>query len=85
MLGISRCVDDLGRVVIPKEIRNTLNIQCGTKVVIIPTEDGVMIKKDEQDLHSEIRAIINKYDMNCDDTGTIEKLKMIEQERELCM
>lgn len=35
--GIVRRIDDLGRVVIPKEIRRTLRIKEGTPMEILPT------------------------------------------------
>lgn len=44
--GITRRVDDLGRIVIPKEIRNSLFITEGTPMEIIITEDMcVLLKK----------------------------------------
>ena len=44
--GISRRVDDLGRIVIPKEIRNSLFITEGTPMEITVTEDmGILLKK----------------------------------------
>lgn len=38
--GIVRRIDDLGRVVIPKEIRRKLNIQEGDPLEITCTDDG---------------------------------------------
>lgn len=44
--GITRRVDDLGRIVIPKEIRNSLFITEGTPMEIIVTEDmDILLKK----------------------------------------
>mgnify|MGYP000968885093 FL=1 len=37
--GIVRKVDNLGRIVVPKELRNTLNIQEGSPLEIY-TDDG---------------------------------------------
>ena len=41
--GIVRRIDDLGRVVIPKEIRRTLNIREGDPLEIYTGEDGTVI------------------------------------------
>lgn len=38
--GIIRCIDDLGRVVIPKEIRRTLHIRAGDPLELYMTENG---------------------------------------------
>jgi len=43
--GVIRRVDDLGRVVIPKEIRRTLRITEGCPMEIIPTSEGILLKK----------------------------------------
>lgn len=43
--GIIRRIDDLGRVVIPKEIRRTLRIREGDPLEIFLKEDGVVFKK----------------------------------------
>ena len=44
--GITRRVDDLGRIVIPKEIRNSLFITEGTPMEIVVTEDmDILLKK----------------------------------------
>lgn len=43
--GIIRRVDDLGRVVIPKEIRRSVGIREGDPLEIFLYEDGVCFKK----------------------------------------
>jgi AbrB family looped-hinge helix DNA binding protein len=49
--GIVRRIDDLGRVVIPREIRRTLKIKDGDALELFTTEDGVCFRKYEADLH----------------------------------
>lgn len=43
--GIVRRIDDLGRVVIPKEIRRTLRIREGDPLEIYLEDEGVVFKK----------------------------------------
>ena len=43
--GIVRRIDDLGRVVIPKEIRRTLRIKEGTPLEIFTDKEGEVILK----------------------------------------
>ena len=44
--GIVRRVDELGRVVVPKEIRNSLRIFVGTQLEILRNEnDEIILKK----------------------------------------
>ena len=43
--GIVRRIDDLGRVVIPKEIRRTLRIREGDPLEIYTDRDGEVILK----------------------------------------
>ena len=45
--GICRPVDELGRVVIPKEIRNTLNIKTKDLLEIHIESDMIILKKSE--------------------------------------
>ena len=45
MLGIVRKVDELGRVVIPKEMRDVLNINIKDPVEIFADDEGIVIKK----------------------------------------
>ena len=41
--GIVRCIDDFGRVVIPKEIRRTLNIRDGDPLEVFVGENGSVV------------------------------------------
>ena len=43
--GIVRRIDDLGRIVIPKEIRRTMRIREGDPLEIFTTRDGEVIFK----------------------------------------
>ena len=43
MVSMTRPIDNLGRVVIPMEIRKQLNWEPGTKVDICGTENGIQL------------------------------------------
>lgn len=43
--GIIRRVDDLGRVVIPREMRRNFGIPEGTPLEILVSEEGILLKK----------------------------------------
>lgn len=45
-IGVVRKIDDLGRLVIPKELRDTLNIEIGSPMEFLINNDGeIVIKK----------------------------------------
>jgi len=44
-LGITRKIDDLGRIAIPKEIRRSLHWMGGDELEICATEDGVFVRR----------------------------------------
>lgn len=46
--GIVRKIDELGRIVIPKEIRNVLNIQCNDNLEIYVDNYNIILKKYEK-------------------------------------
>ncbi len=50
--GIVRRIDDLGRVVIPKEIRRTLRIKEGAPLEIFTDREGEIILKNTLQLGS---------------------------------
>ena len=43
--GITRAVDDLGRIVIPKELRRNLGISEGTPMEIYTDADRIVLKR----------------------------------------
>lgn len=43
--AIKRCVDNLGRIVLPKDMRNFFQINAGDALEVIATEDGIFLKK----------------------------------------
>lgn len=61
--GIVRRVDDLGRVVIPKEIRRSMKIREGDPLEIFIEKDGVVLKKyvaDEKTISENCADWVNK-------------------------
>lgn len=59
--GIVRRIDELGRIVIPKEIRKTLRLHVGTQMEIYTTEENALVLKK----HSAISEIKNYADVFC--------------------
>lgn len=55
-IGIIRRIDELGRVVIPKEIRNTLRIKSGDCLEVF--SDGEMIKIKKKDFFSDTYKVM---------------------------
>lgn len=43
--GIVRCMDELGRIVIPKEIRKILDINLGDAIEITLDDDKIILSK----------------------------------------
>lgn len=44
-LGITRKIDELGRIVVPKELRNTMNLKEGSIMEITANDDSIVMKK----------------------------------------
>ena len=57
--GVTRKIDELGRIVIPKEIRKNLNIRNGEDVSIFVKDNMIVLKKYERAL--TIKEISQKY------------------------
>ena len=55
--GIVRRIDDLGRVVIPKEIRRTLRIREGDPLEIYTDRDGEVKKRDFHMMRLALRPV----------------------------
>jgi stage V sporulation protein T len=77
--GIIRRIDDLGRVVIPKEVRRTLMIKEGDPLEIHVHEDMVCYRKyvPESDYINSIKSIIGNLEQDFDiNTDTKNELKI---------
>lgn len=58
MTSMVRNLDDLGRIVIPKEMRTQLDLVSGTPIEIIGVEDGVLLRrKQEEPLVERVRRL----------------------------
>ena len=83
--GIIRRIVDLGRVVIPKEIRRTINIREGDPLEIFLGEDGAVVFKKylpncRDNLVTALRNAADYYDDYEDDRAIAGQLRKIAQE-----
>ena len=83
--GIVRRIDDLGRVVIPKEIRRTASIREGDPLEIFLNEDGAVVFRKynptyRDDLMDALQSAAYYYDNYEDDRATAEQLRKIAKE-----
>lgn len=58
--GAIRRIDDLGKIVIPKEVRRTLQISEGTPMEIYTLPDGIVLKKYRPE--TELLEIMQYFD-----------------------
>lgn len=79
--GIIRRIDDLGRVVIPKEIRRSLGIKEGDPLEIFTTRDGEIIFKPCQEDSKVVDNFVETFkEMDSTDQKAIMKM-LIEEMR----
>lgn len=69
--GIIRRVDDLGRIVLPKEIRRNVGISEGTPMEIFITAEGVLLKKyyPKNELSDMANVLMEYVEDMCVDLG----------------
>lgn len=68
--GVIRRIDDLGRVVIPKEIRRSTHIREGDPLEIYVTEDGgVMFRRYEYHTVDELKGYVDVIREQLQDQG----------------
>lgn len=86
--GIIRRIDDLGRVVIPKEIRKRFKIKEGDALEIYTSGSGVTFipYHAKKELKEQISRLITDYELDEQDNEQFQKaiseLKKIEKELE---
>ena len=82
--GIIRRIDDLGRVVIPKEIRRACNIREGDPLEIFLQDGAAVFRKYNptyrDDLMATLQDAADYYDSYEDDRATAEQLRKIAKE-----
>lgn len=61
--GIIRRVDDLGRIVIPKEIRRSMGIKEGEPLAIYLENDAVIFRKMSHDLVDDVKHLEEVLDV----------------------
>lgn len=80
--GIIRRIDDLGRVVIPKEIRRALRIREGDPLELFTVQGGVCFKKynpisDARDIVKSLEEFLDDCDTSPTRQALAEKIKEI--------
>ena len=63
--GIVRRVDDLGRVVIPREIRRSMGIKDGEPLEIFTESDAVIFRRYCYNLTAEVARVAELVEQNC--------------------
>jgi AbrB family looped-hinge helix DNA binding protein len=60
--GLVRTVDELGRIILPKEVRSQMNIGSTEELSIFINEDSIAIvlKKVHEDNHTKMRVLVQK-------------------------
>ena len=84
--GIIRRMDELGRVVIPKEIRHTVGIREGEPLeIFLDGRDAVCFRKYETNLCGDVDHLKNQIETYCDlPYETMARIKiLLEEVREL--
>lgn len=86
--GIVRRIDDLGRIVIPKEVRRILSIKAGDPLEIFVDKEGLFLRKYLTDENIEgnldiLNEIILEYEHNLGTQKTNELLKAISNMKDI--
>lgn len=67
--GIVRKIDNLGRIVLPKELRDNLNIESSDSVEVYVNKDMIVLKKyapEKEDNKRKIAEIVTASDIDKD-------------------
>lgn len=64
--GIVRRIDDLGRVIIPREVRKNLGIKEGDPLEIFTTEEGICFIPYRRDISQILNSALGQIDTMVD-------------------
>lgn len=77
--GVVRRIDDLGRIVIPKEIRNSLMIHDGDPLEIFTTEDGEILLKHYYEKPKDLNNLLGDFEKLSADNQAEFAMKIFEK------
>lgn len=75
--GVTRKIDELGRIVIPKEIRKNLSIRDGESLEIYTSDDSIILKK-----YYEVKKLEDVCDKLCEMIKNIYDVNILITDRE---
>lgn len=82
MAMLTRRIDALGRITIPKEIRKGMNLYEGCLCAISATQNGILIKNADDNLQKDLQFIIDKYISESGWSDAVLKLMEVQDEIE---
>ena len=82
MAMLTRRIDALGRITIPKEIRKSMNLYEGCLCAISATQNGILIKNADDNLQKDLQFIIDKYISESGWSDAVLKLMEVQEEIE---
>lgn len=82
MAELTRRIDALGRITIPKEIRKSMNLYEGCLCAISATQNGILIKNADDNLQKDLQFIIDKYISESGWSDAVLKLMEVQDEIE---
>ena len=82
MAMLTRRIDALGRITIPKEIRKSMNLYEGCLCAISATQNGILIKNTDDNLQKDLQFIIDKYISESGWSDAVLKLMEVQDEIE---
>lgn len=80
MAELTRRIDALGRITIPKEIRKSMNLYEGCLCAISATQNGILIKNADDNLQKDLQFIIDKYISESGWSDAVLKLMEVQDE-----
>ena len=82
MAMLTRRIDALGRITIPKEIRKSMNLYEGCLCAISASQNGILIKNADDNLQKDLQFIIDKYISESGWSDAVLKLMEVQDEIE---
>lgn len=83
-LGIVRKIDELGRIVIPIEVRRTNNWPVGTPMEIMATEEGIFLKKyptPSEDISDIVKNLRKGLEGNVSKATLLKAIELLEKNK----